>query len=953
MSDASLNNENSENENPGELSSKYNPHGLEKKWYKVWEDGQYFSWKKGLDIAALSPEKIKELKSGGKTFSIVIPPPNVTGSLHLGHALNHTIQDILTRYHRMKGDVTLWLPGTDHAGIATQNVVEKLLKKENKTRWDLGREKFQERVWDWKKESGGMITHQQRELGESVDWSYERFTMDDGLSHTVRDVFVRLYNDKLIYQGERIINWCPHCVTALSNIEVEYQDRKGKLYHIKYPVVPVDAKNFSGSPDEIKKLLENGDYVVVATTRPETMLGDEAVAVHPEDERYLKLYGKKVWLPLVNKAIPIIADDFVDPAFGTGAVKITPAHDPNDFLAGQRHKLPLTRILDDYGKTNEKAGSYAGISREKAREKVLEDLELSGYLEKTEDIKHAVGECYRCQTIVEPISSLQWFVDIKPLAQKAGDVVKNGQIEFLPKRWENTYFEWMNNIQDWCISRQLWWGHRIPAYHCENESCKHVHVAMTAPAKCEKCGHEKLRQDDDVLDTWFSSGLWPFSTLLSEKESAANTTWPARNTELDLFYPTSVLVTGFDIIFFWVARMIMMGVHFMDDIPFHKVYIHGLVRDAERNKMSKSKGNVVNPLEKMEEYGADAFRFFMISILPEGKDIVYDESRLKGYSAFCNKIWNTARFIWMDQEKDYQNPTILPLNLSTDEKELNSIFDHWILKELKNAISESSKYLEEMRFSDYAQTVYDFFWKDFCDNYLELSKTSLKDENLAESTRWVLNYVFASALKLLHPIMPFITEELYDRWQKQPVDPLIIVSAWPKVEDLPATDESAWQATELMLHLVYKIRNLRGELLIPPGEKFKAALIVNAVKDNSTKDVLLAQKNHVMNLARLSDFLVFDDNESNKNSFAGISTPMDFGKLIIDVHHLIDADKEKTRLAKEIENLEKYVKVVDQKLSNKDFVERAPADLIVEENRKKTEAENKLEQLKDLLKYFE
>ncbi|MDH4262427.1 MAG: valine--tRNA ligase [Spirochaetia bacterium] len=945
MPDDPLKNE-TENNEAGELSSKYNPHGLEKKWYKVWENGRYFSWKNNTEN--LSPEKIKELKEKGKTFSIVIPPPNVTGSLHLGHALNHTIQDILTRYHRMKGDITLWVPGTDHAGIATQNVVEKLLKKENKTRWDLGREKFQERVWDWKKESGGMITHQQRELGESVDWDYERFTMDEGLSHTVRDVFVRLYNDRLIYQGERIINWCPHCVTALSNIEVEYQDRKGKLYYIKYPVV---SDSFSGKPEEIQKTLTNGDFIMVATTRPETMLGDEAIAVHPDDERYLKFHGKKVWLPLVNKSIPVIADDFVDPAFGTGAVKITPAHDPNDFLAGQRHKLPLTRILDDHGKTNEKAGIYAGISREKAREKILEDLELSGYLENTEDIKHAVGECYRCQTLVEPISSLQWFVDIKPLAQKAIDVVKNGQIEFLPKRWENTYFEWMNNIQDWCISRQLWWGHRIPAYYCENEKCKHVHVAMEIPAKCEKCGHDKLKQDNDVLDTWFSSGLWPFSTLLSEKDSAENTSWPARNTELDLFYPTSVLVTGFDIIFFWVARMIMMGVHFMKDIPFRKVYIHGLVRDAERNKMSKSKGNVVNPLEKMEEYGTDAFRFFMISILPEGKDIVYDESRLKGYSAFCNKIWNTARFIKMNLPSDYKMPVKCPGNLNT--------FDHWILKEYKNAISLSSHCLDEFRFADYAQSVYDFFWKDFCDNYLELSKTSLKDDSQADTTRWILNFTFEGALKLLHPIMPFITEELYslrspsfEGQNSEHVNSLIITAPWPDVNSLPKTDDGAWQAAELMLHLIYKIRNLRGELLIPPGEKFKVALVVKSANENSTKNVLLAQKNHIMNLARLTDFSVFSENEYEKNIFSGISTPIDIGKLILDVHHLIDVEKEKLRLTKEIENLEKYIKVVDQKLSNKDFVERAPSDLINEENRKKSEAENKLTQLKELLKSF-
>ncbi|MDH4199303.1 MAG: valine--tRNA ligase [Spirochaetia bacterium] len=914
-----------------ELPSKYNPHGLEAKWYPVWEKGNYFSWKKNVNIDSLSQEKINQLRSEGKTFSMVIPPPNVTGSLHLGHALNHVIQDILTRYHRMKGDLTLWLPGTDHAGIATQNVVEKLLKKENLHRWDMGREKFEERVWKWKEESGGMITHQQRELGESVDWDYERFTMDEGLSITVRDVFVKLYQEGLIYQGERIINWCPHCVTALSNIEVEYQERHGKLYFVKYPIVSASTP----SDSEIQQALEKCDYILIATTRPETMLGDEAVAVHPDDERYKKMAGKKVLLPLLNKIIPVIVDDFVDKEFGTGAVKITPAHDPNDFMVGSRHNLPVTRILDDHGKTNDLAGTYAGISREKAREKIVEDLAANGYLEKTEDIKHAVGECYRCQTVVEPIASLQWFVKTKPLAKKAMDVVKNGSIEFFPKRWENTYFEWMENIQDWCISRQLWWGHRIPAYYCEN--CKHVHVAVTSPSKCEKCGNA-LHQDNDVLDTWFSSGLWPFSTMLTEEQSCANTSWPAKNLELSLFYPTSVLVTGFDIIFFWVARMIMMGTHFMKEIPFKKVYIHGLVRDAERKKMSKSKGNVVNPLEKMQEYGTDAFRFFLVSILPEGKDIIYDESRLKGYSAFCNKIWNTARFIWMNQPDNYKTPRECPGKLNS--------FDYWILIEYNEAIKSSSEALEAMRFSDYAQTVYDFFWKDFCDNYLELSKTSLKDENEAETTRWVLNHVFNGALKLLHPVMPFITEELYS-YENRVDNDFILSAKWPQIEGAFETVAAKlqWKATERMMYLIYKIRNMRGELGIAPGEKFNVLLLAD---NKNVEEEIARQKKYIMDLAKLSGFEVTVE----EDNLVGIQTPIEFGKLYLDVNHLVDFKSERTRLEKEIQNLEKYLKMTDQKLSNADFVNKAPASLIESEKQKKDSAQKKLAELHNLIKYF-
>jgi len=922
----SNNNNNENTQNQGDLDTRYNPHGLEKKWYQKWESTGAFSWKNQKNAA--TPE-------APSTFSMVIPPPNVTGSLHLGHALNHTVQDILARYHRMKGDLTLWVPGTDHAGIATQNVVEKLLANENSNRWDLGREKFEERVWQWKAESGGMITHQQRELGESVDWSYERFTMDEGLSKTVVDVFISLYKEGLIYQGERIINWCPHCVTALSNIEVEYAEKKGKFYHIRYPLLNDGETTLDDTA--IARKIDAGEYLEIATTRPETMLGDEALAVHPEDERYKKYAGKKVFLPLVGKAIPVVADDFVDKDFGTGVVKITPAHDPNDFEVGRRHNLPVTRILDDHGRTNELAGSYAGLSREKARDQIVADLEEKGFLREIEEMKHSVGGCYRCQTIVEPISSLQWFVKVKPLAEKAIEVVKDGSIQFVPKRWENTYFEWMNNIQDWCISRQLWWGHRIPAYICQN--CKEVHVAESAPAKCQKCDSTEIKQDEDVLDTWFSSALWPFSTLIPPEEASTNSVWPVTSEELKLFYPTSVLVTGFDIIFFWVARMIMMGTHFQKAIPFEKVYIHGLVRDAERKKMSKSKGNVVNPLEKMGEYGTDAFRFFMVSILPEGKDIIYDESRLKGYSAFCNKVWNTARFIRMNLPEGYVLPESAP--------GAPSPIDGWIIEKFNRSLKQINGALDSMRFSEYAQTIYDFIWKEFCDNYVELSKTSLKDETTQETTRYYLSRIFLDALKLLHPVMPFITEELFQLWNKSgdsKNEKLIMTDSWPVeiADGSPETLKQNYQLTEDTLSVIYKVRYLRGELGIAPGEKFDAHLQVAPDYNGKIAD----QKGHIVGLARLNT--IGFSSEPGK----GIRAPIALGTLFIDCTHLVDNEKEKARLGKELENQKKYLEGIERKLSNEGFVKNAPPEILEEENSKKEAAGKRVAELEELIRFF-
>lgn len=910
-----------------QLPSQYNPQGLEDKWYAIWEKQGYFSWKHPLkNKKEVSAQEAQDYAQQHGSFSIVIPPPNVTGSLHLGHALNHTIQDILTRYHRMKGRLSLWLPGTDHAGIATQNVVERLLAKEGKARWDFSREEFEKRVWQWKAESGGMITHQQRQLGESVDWDYERFTFDKGLSKVVKKVFVQLYKEGLIYRSERIINWCPHDVTALSNIEVDYQDQNSKLYYIRYPLA--NPKELSSQQDA---------FVVIATTRPETMLGDEAVAIHPSDAvaggRYHHLQNKKIKLPLTNKIIPIIEDDFVEKDFGSGAVKITPAHDPNDFLAGKRHNLPITRVMDDYGKMNEQAGEYQGLSREAARKKILEHLQEQDLLVREESIKNAVGHCYRCSTVVEPISSLQWFVDAKTLAKKAIEVVEDGSIEFIPKRWENTYFEWMHNIQDWCISRQLWWGHRIPAFYCQD--CGHMMVSQDEVSICEKCQSKNIKQDEDVLDTWFSSGLWPFSTMMDVEQPIE---FPARSTELDLFYPTSVLVTGFDIIFFWVARMIMFGMHFQKKVPFEKVYIHGLVRDATRQKMSKSKGNVVNPLEKMDEYGTDAFRFFLMSILPEGKDIIFDESRLKGYQSFCNKVWNTARYIWMNQPQDYRLPQQMPSQLSA--------FDIWILQEFNAALAKATNALEHYHFAEYTQTIYDFIWKSFCDHYIEFSKISLQDKNMANSTRYVLNAVFLAAMKLLHPVMPYITEELYSFWQQEQGE-LLLVSPWAKPFEVKEKDETV----ENILHVIYKIRNLRAEFRLPPSEKFAVRIVQLS---EQTYITLKKYSHYVMRMARLSTLDLNQPEDNLQEQKKEIKTTLDFGKenlprLYLQAGEYLDVKKEKERIIKEKKSLEKALASLETRLSNKEFVEKAPKQFVAAEKTKAEKYEKKIAELKDIL----
>ncbi len=786
-----------------ELSKTYEPHAVEDRWITEWLEKKLFT---------------PDPAHGGKPFSIVIPPPNVTGSLHMGHALNNTLQDILVRYHRMKGDNTLWVVGTDHAGIATQNVVERHLKAEGKSRHDLGREKFVERVWKWKEKSGGTIINQLKRLGASCDYENERFTMDEGLSKAVRKVFVQLFNEGLIYRGLRLINWCPRCHTALSDLEVEHETQKGKIYSIKYL--------FTDNPKE---------GIVVATTRPETLFGDVAVAVHPDDERYKNLIGKKVQLPLTDRDIPIIADEYVDQTFGSGVVKITPAHDFNDFVVGERHQLPQINIFNESAHLNDTVSlPFRGLDRFKAREKVIEELTQAGLLEKTEDYQNAIGHCYRCRTIVEPYLSFQWFVKTKTLAAPAIEAVKTGQTKFVPQHWEKTYFNWMENIQDWCISRQIWWGHQIPAWFCDNK-CEPT-VSEIVPEKCAKCGSTKLTQETDVLDTWFSSALWPFSTF----------GWPEETEKLKTFYPTSTLVTAFDIIFFWVARMMMMGIHFMKEVPFKMVHIHAIVRDPLGQKMSKSKGNVVDPLILMQKYGTDAFRFTLAAFAAQGRDIKLDEARVEGYRNFCNKIWNATRFAMMTaspfikSESDFQsaNPKLDDLN-------------KWIFYRLNFAIQQATQHVEQYEFNMAASTLYKFFWNEFCDSYVEYSKEVYKSdgkEELKKETAQTTYYVLDTAMRLLHPFMPFITEEIWqglaDRKEKS-----IAKSLYPQVQDVSSYQKAA-EGIELVSELLSAIRSTRQELGIPLSDGLKYQVIL---QDKEGFDLFEAYSSRIDRLGRVSN----------------------------------------------------------------------------------------------------
>ncbi len=874
----------------GILEKSYDPKKVEKKWYEIWE-------KKGYFEPTYDKNKSK--------FSIVIPPPNVTGALHIGHALNNTLQDVLVRYKRMDGYDVLWVPGTDHAGIATQNVVEKELAKEGLTRHDLGREKFLERVWKWKEQYGNTIINQLKKLGASCSWSYERFTMDEGLSRAVREVFVRLWEEGLIYRGDYIINWCPRCQTALADLEVEFESVEGKLWYIKYP------------------LEDESGYIVVATTRPETMLGDTAVAVHPEDERYKALIGKKVILPLTGRIIPIIADKVVDPKFGTGAVKVTPAHDFADFEIAKRHNLPFVKVIDETGKMTESAGIYAGLDRFSARKRVVEDLKAQGLLEKEEDYQLVLGHCYRCNTIIEPLLSKQWFVSTKPLAQPAISAVQYGFIKFIPENWVNLYFDWMRNIRDWCISRQIWWGHRIPVWYCN--ACGETIVSKEENVEeCPKCGLKELKRDEDVLDTWFSSALWPFSTL----------GWPEKTEALSTFYPTSVLVTSFDIIFFWVARMIMMGIHFMGQIPFKNVYIHALVRDEKGQKMSKSKGNVIDPIEMIEKYGTDALRFTLVALAAQGRDIKLSEARIEGFRHFINKIWNAGRFVLMNLE-DY----------TPEEKEIKlnelPLFSRWILSELQKTIKITREKLEEFEFDQSAMEIYHFFWDKFCDWYLEISKIYLKDPNYRKSTQKVLLEVLKNSLKLLHPFIPFVTEEI---WQYLPEKETehIIVAKYPIFEE-KFIDEDAERWVKILQELIVGIRSVKAEYNLT----FKTDL--NIVFRSSNEDILdfiKNQKEPIKFLAKISDIELSRNYKKKKGE---VSVVLSEGELFINLEGLIDIEKEIKRLEKEKEKIEKKMAQIERKLENRNFFEKAPKEIVEKE---KTEYKELKERLDKIIHYL-
>jgi valyl-tRNA synthetase len=849
------------------MAKGYGHAEAEGKWYTYWEERHLFS---------------PEVPSDKEPYCIVIPPPNVTGSLHMGHALNNTLQDIMCRYKRMKGYNVLWQPGTDHAGIATQNVVERDLAAKGTDRHQIGREKFIELVWEWKKKYGGLILNQLRRLGCCCDWSRERFTMDEGLSRAVREVFVKLYQEGLIYRGDYIINWCPRCLTALADIEVEHEQQDSFLYYIRYPFE------------------DGGGHLVIATTRPETLLGDTAVAVNPNDERYTGLSGRSVLLPILNKPIPVIFDDYVDTGFGTGALKITPAHDLNDFEIGNTHGLERITVIDERGLMNKQAGPYAGMDRFACRDKIVRDLEEKGLLEKIEPYQNAVGHCYRCKAMIEPLLSKQWFVRTKPLAEKAIRAVKQGRTRIFPATWEGVYYDWMSNIRDWCVSRQIWWGHRIPAWYCMD--CNEVMVAMEPPSRCSKCGSDRLRQEEDVLDTWFSSGLWPFSTL----------GWPDETPELKTFYPTSLLVTGFDILFFWVARMMMMGIHFLGEVPFKEVYIHALVRDAEGKKMSKSKGNVIDPLEVMDEFGTDAFRFTLAAMAAQGRDVKLSEERIMGYRHFVNKLWNASRFVLMNLE-----------GVSEVEIEPGTLHDRWISAGLNRVSREVAVALDEYRFNDAATACYQFVWHEFCDWYLEMAKLSLyhKDPKERIATAEFSLKALKAILGLLHPFMPFVTEEI---WQKLPGCTGSIMEAPFPEPSWFEVDEAACADMNLLRGTITAIRNIRGEIGIPPSTKLN--IVVDA---SNPEDQRVLEENipHVVNLARVGTV----------EYLAGASKPPSSATAVfehIQVHVLLkgvmDFEEEKRRLTKEITKLEKDINFSRKKLENEGFLSKAPAEVIAE-----------------------
>ena len=869
-----------------ELPKIYEPQQVENEIYKMWEEGGYFK---------------PCGKADAKPFTIVMPPPNVTGQLHMGHAMDATLQDTLIRFKRMQGYDALWLPGVDHAGIATQIKVEEELRKEGLTRYDLGREKFLERVWDWKNRYGNRIVQQQKRLGASCDWDRARFTMDETCSKAVREVFVSLYEKGLIYKGSRIINWCPHCVTALSDAEVEYVDKPGHLWHIRYP------------------LADGNGEVVVATTRPETMLGDTGVCVNPNDERYTAIVGKNVILPLVNKEILVVADDYAEMEFGTGCVKMTPAHDPNDFEVGLRHNLEVIRVLDDNGKVNNLGGKYEGLDRYEARKQIVADLEEGGYLVKIEEHAHNVGTCYRCHNDVEPIISAQWFVKMKPLAEEAIRVVREGETKFVPDRFSKTYMNWMENVRDWCISRQLWWGHQIPAWTCAD--CGHITVSREDACACGKCGSKNITREEDVLDTWFSSALWPFETL----------GWPDTDAaDLKKYYPTSVLVTGYDIIFFWVARMIFSGCEHTGQTPFHTVLIHGLVRDNQGRKMSKSLGNGIDPLEMIEKYGCDALRMNMVTGNSPGNDMRFYVERCEAMRNFANKLWNASRYVMMNLPEDFTNQ--LP-----EEGKLE-IADKWLLSKLNTLIAEVTENLEKYELGVAVQKIYDFIWDTYCDWYIELTKARLysEDADRKQTALSVLVYALDQVLRLLHPFMPFITEEI---WQSLIHDgEALIVAQWPQYRaDLAFKAEEAQM--ESVMDSIRAIRNRRTEMNVPPSKK--AALYVLA----NDPRVFQEGEGFLLRLAYADSVTLLDAEPSNLEGMVTITTAD--AKLYIPMGQLVDVAKELERIGKELEKNRKFLASLEGKLSNEGFISRAPEAVVAAEREKAEKTRTLIAQLEE------
>jgi len=883
-----------------DIPSRYNPEESEDKWYKFWEENNLFS-------AKPNPAK--------KPFCIVIPPPNVTGILHMGHALNNTIQDILTRYHRMKAEESLWMPGTDHAGIATQNVVEKAIAKDGLKRQDLGREKFIAKVWQWKEQYGSTIIHQLKKLGASCDWPRTRFTMDKEYSHAVIEAFVQLYEKGLIYRGSYIINWCPRCQTALSDEEAPHHELQGNLYYLKYP--------FTDNPD---------DFIVVATTRPETMLGDTAVAVNPKDKRYKKFIGKSLILPLINREIKIITDSMVDMKFGTGAVKVTPAHDPNDYTLGKKHNLEFVNIMRPDGRLNENAGDYRDMDRFEAREVILEDLEEKGLLFKVQPHQLSAGHCYRCHTIIEPYLSKQWFVKMKPLAKSAIAVVKKGKIKFHPQRWTKVYLNWMQNLQDWCISRQIWWGHRIPVYYCKGcleagmrnpkskiqnpKTEKGVIVSRVKPEKCPVCGSADIYQDEDVLDTWFSSWLWPFATF----------SWPKKSEDLKYFYPTSVLVTAPEIIFFWVARMIMAGLEFMKDIPFKDVYIHGTVRDIEGKKMSKSLGNIIDPLDIINEYGADALRFSLISITAQGQDVFLSEERFQQGRNFANKIWNASRFIFMNLEPSYIKVDLCEFF----KKEDLDIINRWILSRFYTVLKEVTEKLNLYKFNEAANTLYGFFWHEFCDWYLELIKPDMKNKH----NQIVMYKVLEKSLRLLHPLMPFITEEIWQRLPHQGES--VMIQPWPHVQE-KLIDRKAESAMNTLFEVINSIRNMRSELEIPLQDKIDVQIYVSHKEKKALLESLALS---VRNLAGLKNIVFKEHYAHSPGRFSAVLKDM---HIVIPLGEMADGENYKKKIEQRINRLDSEIKAKENTLANDNFTKNAPAEIVKKERLK-------LKELKEIFK---